>query len=121
MKITKEEIKQKAKKAKDVVVEKAKWTWGFSKDVMNVIRENKAVTAAVLIGIATVGSEGYVASAKGKTIAKKAEEYDCRVETDDGQHLHTSRPMNKNERKELTRRQKAGESTTEILDDMNLM
>ena len=114
-------IKEMLKKAKDVTVEKSKAVWAYTKDVATVIRENKAVTAAVLIGFATVGSEGYRAHANGKTITKQAEEYDCRVETNDGQHLHTSRPMTAKERKVLTERQRAGEDTTKILDDMNLM
>ncbi len=117
----KKKIKEKLMAIKDGAVEKGKAAWAYTKDVVSVIRENKAVTAAVLIGIATVGSEGYRAHANGKTIAKQAEEYDCRVETNDGQHLHTSRPMTAKERKVLTERQRAGEDTTKILDDMNLM
>lgn len=114
-------IKEKLKKAKDVTVEKTKAAWDYTKDVVSVIRENKAVAAAVLIGVATVGSEGYRAHANGKTISKQMDEYDTRVDTNDGQHLHTSRPMTAKERKVLTERQKAGEDTTKILDDMNLL
>lgn len=119
--ITKEELKTKATKAKDVVVEKAKWTWGFSKDVANVIRENKEVLAQVVIGLFAIGTAGYKVHAAGKTIEKEADEFDTRVDTNDGQHLHTSRPMTAKERKVLTERQRAGEDTTKILDDMNLM
>ena len=121
MKITKEELKKKATKAKDVVVEKAKWTWGFSKDVMNVIRENKEVTAQVVIGLFAIGTAGYKVHAAGKTIEKEADEFDSRVDTNDGQHLHTKRAMTANERKQLTRRQRAGEDTTQILADMDLL
>lgn len=114
-------IKEKLTKAKDKAVEKAKAAWDYTKDVVSVIRENKAVAAAVLIGVATVGSEGYRAHANGKTISRQMDEYDTRVDTNDGQHLHTSRPMTAKERKVLTERQKAGEDTTKILDDMNLL
>lgn len=119
--MTKEELKVKLKATKDKAVEKAKAAWDYTKDVVSVIRENKAVAAAVLIGVATVGSEGYRAHANGKTISKQIDEYDTRVDTNDGQHLHTSRPMTAKERKVLTERQKAGEDTTKILDDMNLL
>lgn len=114
-------IKERLKKAKDVTVEKSKAAWAYTKDVVSVIRENKAVAAAVLIGVATVGSEGYRAHANSKTIAKQIDEFDSRIDTDDGQHLHTKRPMTGKERKVLTERTKAGESTTKVLDDMNLL
>ena len=117
----KKKLKEKLMAIKDGAVEKGKAAWGYTKDVVSVIRENKAVAAAVLIGVATVGSEGYRAHANGKTIAKQADEFDTRVDTNDGQHLHTSRPMTAKERKVLTERQRAGEDTTKILDDMNLM
>ena len=117
----KKKIKELLTKAKDKAVEKGKAAWAYTKDVATVIRENKAVTAAVLIGIATVGSEGYRAHANGKTITKQAEEFDCRVDTNDGQHLHTCKPMTADEREQLTRRQRAGEDTTVILKDMRLM
>ena len=117
----KKKIKEIFTKAKDVTVEKTKTAWAYAKDVASVIRENKAVAAAVLIGVVTVGSEGYRAHANGKTISKQMDEFDTRVDTDDGQHLHTTRPMTAKERKTLTKRQKAGESTTEILDDMDLL
>ena len=121
IKITKEDLKKKLTKAKDVVVAKAKWTWGFSKDVANVIRENKEVTAHVVIGLVTVGTAGYKVHAAGKSIEKEASEFDTRVDTNDGQHLHTKRAMTAAERKQLTRRQRAGEDTTQILEDMDLM
>lgn len=117
----KKKLKEKLMAIKDGAVEKGKAAWAYAKDVATVIRENKAVAAAVLIGVATVGSEGYRAHANGKTIAKQADEFDTRVDTNDGQHLHTSRPMTAKERKVLTERQRAGEDTTKILDDMNLM
>lgn len=117
----KKKIKEMLKKAKDVTVEKSKAVWAYTKDVASVIRENKAVAAAVVIGLATVGSEGYKAHANGKTIAKQIDEFDSRIDTDDGQHLHTKRPMTGKERKVLTERTKAGESTTKVLDDMNLL
>jgi hypothetical protein len=117
----KKKLKEILTKAKDKAVEKSKAAWAYTKDVATVIRENKAVSAAVLIGIATVGSEGYRAHANGKTITKQAEEFDCRVDTNDGQHLHTCKPMNADEREQLTRRQRAGEDTTVILKDMRLM
>ena len=56
-------IKEMLKKAKDATVEKSKAVWAYTKDVASVIRENKAVAAAVVIGLATVGSEGYKAHA----------------------------------------------------------
>ena len=68
-----------------------------------------------------IRSEGYRAHANGKKIAKQADEFDTRVDTNDGQHLHTSRPMTAKERKSLTERQRAGEDTTKVLDDMNLL